>query len=153
MPIQVSCLAYLAVIGRRRRDADATRALSFRCQAAAEAAGLGHYGGVAQANLGWVQLQGGSLDEAERLCRAALERWEGLPLAYPFHWLARLPLLCLAAGAGRHEEAQAHARAMLDASQQRLPEALSAALGRVQSPGGAAAVAETLRVAEEVGYL
>ncbi len=157
VPIEVSCLAYLTVIGRRRRDADATRVLGFRCQAAAEAAAIGHYGGVAQANLGWVQLQAGSAEAAGELCRAALERWQGMPLVYPFHWLARLPLLRLAADAGRHEEAEGHVRAMLDAAQQRLPEALSAALsaalGRAASPGGEAAIAEALRVAVEAGFL
>jgi hypothetical protein len=143
---RVACLAYLTVIRRRLRDVDAVRAFSFRCLGAAEEAQLGQYAGVAEANLGWVHLANGGAAEAERLCLTALARWRGLPLAFPFQWLARLPLMQLAAASGRLDEAWEHAHAVLEPTQQRLPEALAAALA-----GGDAAAA--LRVAAELGFV
>jgi hypothetical protein len=144
--IRVACLAYLSVIGRRRRDVDAARAFAFRCLAAAEEAKLGQYAGVAEGNVGWVHLENEGEGEAERFCLAALARWRGLPLAFPFQWIARLPLMKLAAAAGRLDEAREHAGAVLEPTQQRLPGPLEAALA-----GGD--VAAALEVAAELGFV
>jgi serine/threonine protein kinase/tetratricopeptide (TPR) repeat protein len=144
--IQVACLAYLSVIARRRRDVDAARAVAFRCLSAALAAEALQYAGVAEASLGWVHLESGGAEEALRLCRAALSRWRGMPLAYPFQWLARFVLMKLASASGRRDEAREHAAAIIEVTQQRLPEALEGALAGDD-------VAQALRIAEDLGFI
>ncbi len=144
--IRVASLAYLTMILRRRRDVDGMRAVSLRCLALSEEAKLAQYAGVAEANLGWAQMEDGSVEEAERLCASALARWRGLPLVYPFQWLSRLPLAKLAVGAGLFDEAAEHLRATLEETQQRLPDGLAAALSGESAE-------EALAAAERMGFV
>jgi hypothetical protein len=98
-------------------------------------------------------LQEGRRDEGETLCRAALARWLGGPLAHPFEWLARLPLLTLA-GDAPPDETHEHLRALLDPSQQRLPEALTAALTVARDHAGdSERLVHALDVAQQLGFV
>jgi hypothetical protein len=127
--------------------------MAWRCQSVAQTAHLVEYLGTAEANLGWVHLQEGRREEGETLCRAALARWLGRPLAHPFEWLARLPLLTLA-GDAPPEETREHLRALLAPSQQRLPEALAEALARTRdAEADAEPLAHALDVAQQLGFV
>ncbi|GEN13388.1 hypothetical protein MFU01_84250 [Myxococcus fulvus] len=124
-------LGYLALLHRQRSRIVETRRVSERALAAAEAGKLQDYVGLARANLAWVTWMEGDATGAERLFRAALEPWRPPAYVFPFQWVARLPLMRLALDAGRLEEAREHARDLLDASQQRLSDALTMALEEV----------------------
>ena len=148
------CLSYLTMLYRQRRAVAETRAAAERTLSAAETAGMKEYLGVARANLGWCAWQLGRQDEGAREGEAALALWRELRLAFPFEWMARLPLAEVALAEGGVEIAREHARAVLDPQQQRLPDALAEALSAAVAAGAAPeALRRALRLAADLGYV
>jgi len=156
--LQDRCLTYLSVLYRLKGDLGQARAYTERGLEAAAAEGAPLYVGVAKANLAWLHYRAGTLDEAVREGRVALDQWRSF--AYPLAWLAHWPLLAVATSRGQTAQAMDHARAMLDPGQQRLPEPLTAALeeavhawdeGRPESAHERLTVA--LHLAHEMGHL
>ncbi|WP_437576552.1 serine/threonine-protein kinase [Sorangium sp. So ce887] len=127
--LQSRCLAYLMMTHRRRRAIARTRALAEQTLTVATDGKMMDYVGAARANLGWVALcESDRMGAASRL-QTALETWRLLALAYPFQWMALLPLMAIELDAGRIDEAVEHARALIEPKQQRLPDSLAVPLG------------------------
>jgi serine/threonine protein kinase/tetratricopeptide (TPR) repeat protein len=153
-------LTYLTQIHRRHRSRDATRDFAQQSLRAAQAGKLGSYLGAAHANLGWVALGEGRLDEAEHECRAALQHWEATSLVYPFEWMALLPLVSRAHRLGRTSETTQWVARLLQTTQQRLPDVLVVLLQKAlaawaagREEGACAGIEAALREAEREGYL
>ncbi|APR85044.1 Serine/threonine protein kinase [Minicystis rosea] len=127
---QIRCLTYLTVLHRRQRRVRAAADMAERSLSLAREKEVLEYVGAAHGNLAWVALEEGDITEAETAGSEAIHCWEAQPgHAYPFHWLARLPLLAAALAQDRIHYAVAQARALIHPRQARLPERLSRALG------------------------
>ncbi len=124
--LQDRCLAYLSINYRLAGDLDRARTHTEQGLEVALAERNPFYIGVAQANLAWLSCRAANLDDVVRHGSAALDRWS--PLSYPLEWLARWPLLAALLSQGQTSRALDQARAMLDPSQQRLPDTLTSAL-------------------------
>jgi tetratricopeptide (TPR) repeat protein len=142
LPLETQCLAYLAVAHRMQGELEQAKGYTERCLEVARAGRRSVYIGAAEANLSWSAYRAGDAEAALQDGEAALVKWQ--LLQYPFHWLARWPLLAVALDQGRIADAVGQARAMLEPVQQRLPNALTASLeeaiaawegGRPQRPG------------------
>ncbi|MCP4363434.1 MAG: hypothetical protein GY796_35995 [Chloroflexi bacterium] len=84
--------------------------------------------------------------------RVALSVWDNLP--YPFHWLARFPLLAVSLSRGEIEESFQLAAALLVPPQQRLPDELTEALEKaINASTPRPHLEHALQVAREMGYL
>jgi len=158
--IRTLSLTYLTVSHRflGRQDSVSSRALA--AGEAAEAAAMPDYVAAARANLAWLAWRSGDPAAAEQLCRQALAQWRQSPLVYPFQWQALWPLLAVALAQDREDEAWAHARSLLEPAQQRLPDALTAALEAALEANAADRPAEArahlhraAAIAGELGYL
>ena len=57
--------------------------------------------------------------------------WQQAPLVYPFQWTALWPLISVAHAKNQVSEVVEYARALLEPSQQRLPDALTALLEKI----------------------
>jgi len=125
LPLTTRCLSYATMLARRQQDVAATGIFARRTLGLAAQGMMAEYMGVAEANLGWIAWRQDRPDDVLAQCSGALERWRGLPLSYPFQWLARLPLLAVAYKKGDRGGIRNHAAALLGAEQQALPEALS----------------------------
>jgi hypothetical protein len=118
------------------------------------------YVAAAKGNLAWVAWREGDLPEADALGQAALERWQESALVYPFRWIGLWPLIAVALARDREDEALAHAKALLEPQQQRLPDELSGALeaairARAEDQAGLARshLDRVMESAREMGYL
>lgn len=129
--LRVRSLTYLAIAARRRADVEDCRKYATPALAASQDLRAADYAGAAEANLAWVHLRSGDPTSAEVAARSALDRWRALGHPYPFEWLARLPLLGLAAARLDHGESAAHARAVLAPSQMRWPAPTELCLERI----------------------
>ena len=117
---------YLAVIERKRGNLEGTRRWSHATLDGAVKGRMPLYACLAQANLAWLALREGRLDEAEALASDTLATLR--PMPFQVKWLAAWPLVaCLVAGdaTDRAEEA---IRIMLHPEQQRQPAELTEAL-------------------------
>jgi hypothetical protein len=126
--LQVLCLAYLAVVWRKRHQVRETHQASSQCLAAATEAQMPTYAAMAKANLAWVAWCEQRVSDVQTYGQAALELWRQDTFAYPFQWTALWPLIDLALARDQIAEAVDHGRALLDPQQQRLPDALVASL-------------------------
>jgi class 3 adenylate cyclase/tetratricopeptide (TPR) repeat protein len=115
-------LTYLMVAGRKRGDVDGVRKAIGPVIERAREASLPEYEAMALANRAWVAWRTGEQDKAAADAKAALEQWEKLPVRYFFDWMALWPLVAIALGSGRIEQAVEHARGMLHPPQQLLQE-------------------------------
>ena len=129
--LQARCLAYLTVAYRQCGPMEETPQWAARALQAATVAHMPEYAGIAKANQAWMAWLAGNLAQTQELGHAALALWRQLPAGHasaPFQWLALWPLI----GAALHEERLAlaidYARTLLDPTQQRLPDALTASL-------------------------
>jgi DNA-binding SARP family transcriptional activator/tetratricopeptide (TPR) repeat protein len=157
IPLLDRSLAYLTTAYRLLGQTDKVRHLLPRCLAVAENEKNALYLGVARANQAWLAYRAGVYGEAATHARFALQQWD--KLVFPFHWLARWPLLAQALECGDVVASVAHARGMLRPEQQKLPDEIEAALTaalalRLEKPQ---LVAEKLEVAlsaaRRLGYL
>ncbi len=150
--IRVRALTFLCILHRKRRDRERVRRLAAAALSLATEHDMPEYRGTAMANLGWVALQDGILDECERLVREALDVWNASPLNV-FRWTGLLPLL--AAIVARPEatfevsELARIATWLLDESQQALPGPVTASLEDIRRLEGAP-VGEARRAAQRV---
>ena len=107
---------------------DGVLSYALRAQEAAEAAHMPDYVAAAKGNQAWLAWRRRDLPAAEQRGQEALALWRQSPLVYPFQWQALWPLIAVALARGREDEAWAHAQALLEPTQQRLPDELNAAL-------------------------
>jgi hypothetical protein len=160
---QSRCLTYLTILYRMRGNLDKTRQYASLSQAAANAAQMVEYAGMAQANQAWLAWREGDLTSAEVDGRAALELWKQLPASHSscaFQWTALWPLIDLALAQDRATEAGEYVSALLDSTQQRPPGELEAAVGLASSAfdeddveSAHIHLARAIELAQELGYL
>jgi Tfp pilus assembly protein PilF len=160
---QSRCLTYLTVLCRKRGQSARTRQYASQSLTAAITAQMQEYTGMARANLAWVAWQEGDLSQAEAEGWAALDLWHQLPAAHSscaFQWTALWPLVGAALAQKRTPEAVAHARALLEPTQQRLPVRLAVIVEQAidaWDKGNPAAAHTCLdqatELAQELGYL
>ena len=120
MTVRSQALTYLMVAGRKRGDVEGVRDAVGPVIERAREASLPEYEATAIANRAWVAWRTGDEEAAATDAHAALHMWEGLPVRYPFDWMALWPLLAMALTSGRVGEAAEYARGMLLPSQQLL---------------------------------
>ncbi|MDQ3672389.1 MAG: NB-ARC domain-containing protein, partial [Actinomycetota bacterium] len=149
--IEVRCLVYLAVALRKRGDVEGVRAVLRELEALDELHG---YGGIARANQAWVAYRDGDFETARTLAESAIDDWHAEGRAGPtvFQWTARFPLVGIELARGRLEPAIDHARAMLDPSQQTLPDELRTLVARAVEGRDASVLERALAEARSSGY-
>ena len=160
---QSRCLTYLTVLYRKRGELDIVRRHAAQSLEAAAAAQMVEYRGTAKANLAWIAWREGNLEQAEANGRAALELWQQLPVAHSscsFQWTALWPLVAVAFAQDRVSEACELAQALLEPSQQHLPDPLAetveqaVATWQEHSPQAARPhIERAIRLAQKLGYL
>jgi tetratricopeptide (TPR) repeat protein len=157
--IQSRCLTYLTILYRKRGQIEEVQHYISRALAVATAGNMLEYISTAKANLAWVKWHEGNLSGAQENGRIALEMWQQAPLVYPFQWTALWPLISAALVQDQVSEAVDYARALLESSQQRLPDALTALLEEFIKTweGGETETADTclnqaIELAQELGW-
>jgi DNA-binding SARP family transcriptional activator/predicted ATPase len=160
---QSRCLAYLAVLHRKRDQLGQARRYALRGLDAARVGQMPEYVGTAQANLAWVAWREDDLAQAEAYGQAALKSWGQLPAGHAscaFRWTALWPLVAAAAARNQIREAFAWLRALLEPSQQPPPTALKAAVESALRVAQGSDAGEAQRLLErsialagELGYL
>jgi tetratricopeptide (TPR) repeat protein len=152
-------LLWLAVLCRKRGQVAKARRYASLALKVASTDGVPEQVAMAQANLAWVAWREGDVEGVQELGQAALDSWQRGQWVYAFHWAARLPLLAVALESDQPAGALAHARAMLDPQQQRLPEPLEAALAAAvkadedRPPEARAHLVRAIDLAQETGFL
>jgi hypothetical protein len=153
-------LTYLGILYRRRGQPEAARPYILEAHTATQVNKVEVHLAVAEGNLAWLCWREGDFDGAGRHGDAGVRHWATASFAYPFKWTAYLPLLAVAHRRGQTAEAVEHARALLDESQQRLPDPLDGALAQAvrlfeaaQVEAARAALQNALAEAERLHYL
>jgi tetratricopeptide (TPR) repeat protein len=159
---QSRCLTYLTILYRKHGQVEKARHYISRSLSIATAAQTLEIVATAKANLAWVAWCEENLSEAEFNGRAALDLWQQPPVdqaIYPFQWTAFWPLMGVALAQDLSSEAVDYARALLDPSQQLLPDALTALLEEAIKSweGGETETAHTylnqaIELAQELGW-
>ena len=129
--VQSRCLTYLTILYRRSGEIEEVQHYISRALAVATTGKMLEYISTAKANLAWVKWRQGNFSEAQENGRTALEMWQQEPLIYPFQWTALWPMIGVALAQGKVSEAVDYACALLEPSQQRLPDALNVVLEEV----------------------
>ncbi|HLE97214.1 MAG TPA: AAA family ATPase [Candidatus Thermoplasmatota archaeon] len=91
-------------------------------------AAMTEYVGLNEGNLAWIAWKEGKHEDARQHAERAAELFAAPVPIYPFRWLAETILLQLALDRGDLAAASRSARAMLDLSQQKLPDDLASLL-------------------------
>ena len=156
--LKLRALTYRMVARRLLGDVPETHALAEAVLALARRVGMNDYVGAAQACLGWAAWRGGDVEAARAETQRALDQWSALAVkyAYPLTWLARFVDVVRLHEAGAGREVVAHAEALLEPPQQRLPPALEAAVSALRGAAPADAPGLTnkaISIARELGYL
>lgn len=125
LPIWVLSLTYLTITHRFRCELSEVANFADQAGKLAHEAHMPDYCAIALANLAWVAWRGADLPEAERLGQEALCIWRQSPLVYPFQWLALFPLIAVAHAQHLEEEVEHYLEALLEPTQQILPEPLN----------------------------
>jgi hypothetical protein len=148
-------LSLLPFIHRRRGQVERVRDILAR----ADAQGFAQNNCILTGHQAWVAWRSGQCDEALRLGLAAVAHFERAQ-RNPFQWTARGPLVGIALAQAQDSAAVDHVRAILDPSQQLLPQIvtvpLEAALGAWDSGERQEAhtrLVTALPLATELGYL
>ncbi len=160
---QSRCLTYLTVLYRKRGEVERAREYASRSLAVATAGEMLEYVGMAKANLAWVAWRAQDLPQAEENGKAACTLWQSLPASHSsaaFQWTALWPLIGVALAENRPADAIESARALLQPTQQRLPDRLTsvveAAIAAWDGGGSETArdhLGQALRIAEESRFL
>jgi len=124
---QTQCLTYLTILYRKCGQVEEATDYALRSLEAATSVQSPMYIGAARANLAWVAWRKANMAEALENGKAALESWQQSP-GYPFQWLALYPLISVALAHDRIPEAVEYARALLEPTQQALPDPLKTVL-------------------------
>lgn len=119
--LEVRALTYLGVLARLRGDLEAAERAAARAGVLARSGGLREYVAAAHAQAAWAATELGRPADARREGVRALELWSESSTAFPFQWLAAVPMLGLAVAEGDLEAAAGHARLLTAPEQQRLP--------------------------------
>jgi len=128
---QSRCLTYLTILYRRRGQLDRVRDYGSRSLAVAQEADMPEYVGTARANLAYIAWREGDLAAVQAHGLEALALWHQLPPGHAscsFQWTALWPLIAVALTRDQVSEAVGYARALIDPSQLRLPDVLTAVL-------------------------
>ena len=149
--IEVRCLVYGVVAHRRRGDLEGAREALRELEMLDDLHG---YVGLTSANASWIAYRDGNIDAASEHAHAALADWHAYERSGPtvFQWTARFPLLGVELARGEEQAAMAHARAMLDASQQPLPKELHALCEQAVATSDLSLLSRALEVAKPMGY-
>jgi class 3 adenylate cyclase/tetratricopeptide (TPR) repeat protein len=157
---RVQCLTWLTVVNRYQGRVAETLEFVPRSLDAAAAAHLPMYVAAAQAHLAWVKLRNGDLAGAWEDGQAAVETWKGVPQAFPFQWMAYWPLIGVTLARHQVGDVIGYARALLEPTQQRLPDSLVENLEQAitaweqgDCEATSAGLARACRQAQEMGYL
>jgi len=158
--IHTLSLTYLTVQHRLRGKVDQVSEYIQLAQQAAEAAHMPDYIAAAKANQAWLAWRRQDQSAAKQLGQEALQLWRNSPLVYPFQWLALFPLIASALANDCQDEALAFAQALLDPTQQCLPDELNdvlqaAVLANAEQYAGTARahLERAIKSACEIGYL
>jgi hypothetical protein len=148
--IRVRALTFLCIVYRKRRDRERVRKLATAALSLATEHEMLEYQGTAMANLAWVALGDGEVEECERLLNGARGAWDASPLNV-FRWTGLLPEMGLLVMSPERDgdvgRFAALAGSLLHQSQQRLPDDLSGALETLRSSDS---IAEARRLASQV---
>lgn len=129
--LQSRCLTYLTVTYRKLRRFDLVRDYAAHSQQVATAANMPEYVGTAHANQAWLAWCDGELEAVEQQGRLAFQCWSQLGEGHAsltFWWTVRFPLMAVAMERGQLEQAIDHARVIVESTQQKLADPLTAAL-------------------------
>ncbi|WP_170229363.1 serine/threonine-protein kinase PknK [Polyangium fumosum] len=154
------CSIYLATVTRAQGRVEQTEKRAQESLLLSQEESAQTYVGFAQGNLAWVALQRDNGAEAERLAQEALARW-GSPSAFPFQWVARMPLCAVLFERGDLVGAIEQVNAVLAPNtQQRLPQRLALALAQAvdsfatgQTAQARRELRKALRLAMQRGYV
>lgn len=123
-PYRTLSLTYLTVLYRFCGQPEKVAQLARCTLEAAQVACMPDYIAAARANLAWHSWRLGQFELVEALCLEALSIWRQSPLVYPFQWLTLFPLIGITWRQGKDEEAWAYTQALLEPTQQKLPDRL-----------------------------
>lgn len=123
---QTQCLVYLMTVCRMRGDAKQMSLYLPRLATVGQTVGSPFYMAASQANTAWLHYRNGQFSAARKEAEAAASTWKNSP--YPFQWLAYWLLLALNLEDAILPAALAATRAILDPSQQKLPDDVSGTL-------------------------
>ena len=158
--IQTLSLTYLTILNRFRGLMDGVLNYALQAQKVAEATHMPDYVAAAKGNQAWLAWRNQELRAAEQLGNEALVIWRQSPLVYPFQWQALWPLFAVALAQGREDEAWECAQALLEPTQQLLPEGINSALEDAaqakamdQAGGVRPHLDRAVQLAQEMGYL
>ena len=158
--MRILTLIYLTVLNRFRGLVNGVLDHVLLVQGAAEAAHMPDYVAAAKGNQAWLAWRRRDLPAAEQRGQEALALWRQSPLVYPFRWQALWPLIAVALEGEREDEAWVYIQALLEPTQQRLPEGLNTSLeaalqARTKGQFGAALLHlnRAIELAQEMGYL
>ena len=158
--IKSRATTYLMIAMRKRGDVEGVREAIPSVIERAREASLPEYEAMAIANRAWVAWRSGEQETSAADAQAALEKWEKLPVRYPFDWMAVWPLIAKALVSQRIQQAAEYARRMLPPPQQPLQEPVrTQVVSAVQAwVNGQPAETEELlrravRAAADLGYL
>jgi DNA-binding SARP family transcriptional activator len=129
--LRARCFTYLTILYRKQGLLEKVRKFAAKSEAAAEEATMPEYRGTARANLAWLAWREGDYQAAWMYGREALEIWNTLPKGHAscaFQWTALFPLVAMAVAERDFDQAAAYVQAILDPTQQKLPQALTAVL-------------------------
>lgn len=116
------CHAYLTLCARMSGRTDEAQMLAEQSRVSAENVESPVYVAAALANKAWVSLQRGDHQGACDLANEALAIWQQIGLAFPFEWIARVPLMCASLALHDPERSFSAALRLLEADQHPLPE-------------------------------
>ena len=158
--MRILTLTYLTVLNRFRGQVNGVLDYVLLVQEAAEAAHMPDYVAAAKGNQAWLAWRRRDLPTAEQRGQEALALWRQSPLVYPFRWQALWPLIAVALEQEREDEVWVYIQALLEPTQQCLPDGLNTSLeGALQAKSkdrvGAALLHlnRAIEVAQEMGYL
>jgi len=128
MPFRTLSLTYLTVLNRFRGQMAEVLTYALRARQAAETAHMPDYVAAARGNQAWLAWRNGDLAAADQRGQEVLAQWRQSPLVYPFQWQALWPLIGVALAQKHDDQAWPYVEALLEPRQQRLPDAMDAAL-------------------------
>lgn len=126
--IMERCYAYLSLLYRRLRQPDLASNILEHLARTLEQTNLGVYLIFVTAQRSWLAYLSGDVETARAKAHEALKGWGQEKMQYPLQWAARMTLLVLSVQGQRWGQAGEQAQALLQPDQQRLSQAMIAAL-------------------------
>ncbi len=155
---QTQCLVYLTTLYRLQGDVTQMSVYLPQLAEVGQTVESPFYMAASQANSAWLCYRSGQFPAAQEKAQAALSTWKNSP--YPFQWLAYWIILAINLKQQAWPEAIDAARAMLDPSQQKLPEDVSAVLEMAVQTWESGdtdtiepRITQAVKIAHDYGYL